>query len=43
MIAHIGPMPVEEVGPALAGAASGLAVVRAWTMVRWRRRRRSGT
>ena len=43
MIAHIGPLPVEEVGPALAGTASGLVAVRAWMMLRWRRRRRSGT
>jgi hypothetical protein len=36
MIAHVGPLPLEELAPALAG--TGLAL-RAWIMLRVRRRR----
>ncbi len=42
MIAHVGGVPLEEMLPVLAGASSGLLVVRAWLMLRLRRRR-SGT
>ena len=38
MIAHIGAVPVEELVPALAGTGTGLLVVRAWLMLRVRRR-----
>jgi hypothetical protein len=43
VIAHIGPLPLEEVLPVLTGAGSGLLAVRAWLMVRVRRGRKSGT
>ena len=43
MIAHIGPLPLEELAPALAGTATGLLAVRTWMMVRVRRRRRPRT
>jgi hypothetical protein len=42
VIAHIGALPLEEVLPVLAGAGSGLLAVRAWVMLRVRRRRESG-
>jgi len=37
MIAHVGGVPVEEIVPTLAGASSGLLVVRAWLVLRCRR------
>jgi hypothetical protein len=43
VIAHVGGVPVEEMLPALAGTSTGLLIVRAWLMVRVRRRRRPGT
>jgi hypothetical protein len=43
MIAHVGGVPVEELLPALAGASTGLLVMRAWLMLRLRRRREPGT
>jgi hypothetical protein len=43
VIAHVGGVPLEESLPALAGAGSGLVVVRAWLMLRLRRRREPGT
>jgi hypothetical protein len=43
VIAHIGPLPLEEVLPVLTGAGSGLLAVRAWITPRVRRRRQSGT
>ena len=43
MIAHIGPLPLEEVLPVLTGAGSGLLVARAWIMLRVRRRQGPGT
>ena len=43
MIAHIGPLPLEELVPALAGTGTGLLAVRAWIMLRVRRRREPGT
>ena len=36
-IAHIGGVPVEEMLPVLAGAGSGLFVIRARLMLRLRR------
>jgi hypothetical protein len=39
VIAHIGALPLEELLPVLAGAASGLLAVRAWVMLRVRRGR----
>jgi hypothetical protein len=39
VIAHIGALPLEELLPAVAGAGSGLAAVRAWIAVHARRRR----
>jgi hypothetical protein len=38
VIAHVGGVPVEELVPALAGTGTGLLVVRAWLMLRVRRR-----
>ena len=39
MIAHVGPLPVEEMLPAAAGAGSALLVARSWLWLRfWRRR-----
>ena len=43
MIAHVGGVPVEEMLPALAGTSTGVLIVRAWLMVRVRRRRGPGT
>jgi hypothetical protein len=43
VIAHVGGVPVEEVLPALAGTGTGLLVVRAWLVLRLRRRRQPGT
>jgi hypothetical protein len=43
VIAHVGGVPVEEMLPALAGTSTGLLIVRAWLMVRVRRRRGHGT
>ena len=37
--AHVAGLPLEEVLPAMAGGAAGLAVARSWVMVRLRRRR----
>jgi len=37
-MAHVAGLPVEEVVPALAGTGTGLLVVRAWVMLRLRRR-----
>jgi hypothetical protein len=42
VIAHVGGVPVEETLPALAGASTGLLIVRAWVMLRLRRRREPG-
>jgi hypothetical protein len=38
-LAHISGVPVEEMLPMLAGAGSGLLVVRGWVTLRLRRRR----
>jgi hypothetical protein len=43
VIAHVGGVPVEELLPTLAGTGTGLLVVRAWLMLRLRRRRELGT
>ena len=43
MIAHILGLPLEELVPALAGTSTGLLAVRAWIMLRVRRRREPGT
>jgi hypothetical protein len=40
VIAHVGGVPVEEMLPTLAGASTALLIVRAWLMLRLRRRRR---
>ena len=37
MIAHVGPVPVEETLPTLAGAGTVLLVARAWLMLHLRR------
>ena len=42
MIAHVGGVPVEEILPTLAGTSTGLLVVRAWLILRLRRRRDPG-
>jgi hypothetical protein len=42
VVAHVGGVPVEEILPALAGTSTGLLVVRAWLMLRLRRRREPG-
>lgn len=34
--AHVGGVPVEELLPSLAGAGTGLLLVKAWIAVRWR-------
>jgi hypothetical protein len=39
VIAHVGGVPLEETLPTLAGASTGLLVVRAWLTLRLRRRR----
>ncbi len=39
MIAHVGPLPVEEMLPAAAGAGSALLVARSWLWLRLRRGR----
>jgi hypothetical protein len=38
MIAHVGPVPLEEFLPLLTGGGAGLLVARAW-MAQLRRRR----
>ena len=38
MMAHVGGVPAEELVPALAGTGTGLLAVRAWVMLRLRRR-----
>ena len=43
MIAHIGALPLEELLPALAGTGTGLLAVRAWIILRVRRRREPET
>jgi hypothetical protein len=43
VIAHVGGVPLEEILPTLAGASTGLLVVRARVMLRLRRRREPGT
>jgi len=42
-IAHVGGVPLEEMLPVLAGAGSGLLVMRAQLMLRLLRRRGPGT
>jgi hypothetical protein len=37
VIAHLGPLPVEEILPSLAGAGVALLAARAWLMLRLRR------
>ena len=39
MIAHAGPLPVEEIVPSLTSAGVALLVARAWLMLQLRRRR----
>jgi len=39
MFAHIAGVPVEELVPSVAAAATALVAVRAWLSVRLRRRR----
>jgi hypothetical protein len=39
VIAHVGPLPVEETVPLLTSAGVGLLVARAWLMLQLRRRR----
>jgi hypothetical protein len=39
VIAHVAGLPVEEALPALAGTSTGLLIIRAWLMLRLRRRR----
>jgi len=39
VIAHIGALPLEELLPVLSGFGTGLLAVRAWIMLRVRRRR----
>jgi hypothetical protein len=39
MIAHVGGVPLEELGPAMPGACAGLLLARAWLLAHVRRRR----
>jgi len=39
VIAHIGPVPVEEVVPLLTGAGASLLAARVWMALHLRRRR----
>jgi hypothetical protein len=41
-MAHVGPVPLEEILPALGGTSTGVLMVRAWLMLRLRRRREPG-
>jgi hypothetical protein len=43
MIAHVGPVPVEELLASAPAAGAGLLVARAWIMLRLRRSREPGT
>jgi hypothetical protein len=43
VIAHVAGVPLEEIVPSLTGAGAGVLVVRAWIMLRLRRRREPGT
>jgi hypothetical protein len=38
VIAHVGGVPLEELGPTLAGASSRSLLARAWLLLRLRRR-----
>ena len=42
MIAHVAGMPLEELLPALTGAAAALVVARGWLVLRLRRHRGTG-
>jgi hypothetical protein len=42
VIAHVGGVPAEETLPTLAGTSAGLLVLRAWLILRLRRRREPG-
>ena len=42
VIAHLGPVPLEETLPTLAGTSTALLLARAWLMLRLRRRREPG-
>ena len=42
MIAHVGPLPLEEILPSVTGAGAGLVLARAWIMLHVRRRREPG-
>ncbi len=42
VIAHVGGVPVEEFLPVMAGAGTGVVAMRAWLMLRLRRRREPG-
>ena len=37
MLAHVGGVPLEELVPSAAGVGAGLALARAWLIVRLRR------
>ena len=39
MIAHVGPLPLEEILPSVTAAGAGLVLARAWIILRVRRRR----
>jgi hypothetical protein len=39
MIAHVGGLPLEEILSTLVGTSTGMLAVRAWLMLRLRRRR----
>ena len=41
-MAHIAGVPLEELLPAAAGGSTGLLAVRAWIMLRVRRRGQAG-
>jgi hypothetical protein len=41
-LAHVGPVPLEEMMPLVPGAGAGLLLARAWLMLCLRRRREPG-
>jgi hypothetical protein len=42
VIAHVGPLPLEEILPSVTAAGAGLVLARTWIVLHVRRRRERG-